>query len=124
MADTLHRLHTTWSVCVSILTLLILLKHGAVLQRLGGRAVLQDVAIETSELLSRVLGTPPSRATILHGKQLGAEVVEPQHVGVGVVLSPVVSEMDKNEQRKINESSDMISLRCWCESVNELDYNP
>ena len=82
---------------MSILTLLlfcahILLKHGAVLQRLSGGAVLEDVVIETSELLSHALGAPPSRAPVLHGKQLGAQVVEPQHVGMGVVVTPVVSE--------------------------------
>lgn len=86
--------------CVSILTFHvfsahILLKHGAVLQHLGGRAVLEDVVIETSERLSHVLGTPPSWAPVLHGKQLGAQVVEPQHIGMGVVVTPVVSETTK-----------------------------
>lgn len=69
----------------------ILLKHGAVLQHLGGRAVLEDVVIETSERLSHVLGTLPC-PPVLHGKQLGTQVVEPQHVGMGVVVTPVVSE--------------------------------
>lgn len=53
------------SLCARFLALHVfsahmLLKHGAVLQRLGGRAVLEDVVIETSQLLSYVLGTPPS----------------------------------------------------------------
>lgn len=69
---------------------LVLLKHGARLQRCGGRAALQDVVIETGELLSYVLGRPPPGASVLHREQFGAEVVEPQHVGTGVVVSPAV----------------------------------
>lgn len=51
--------------------------------------------METSELLSCVLGTPP--CPVLHRKQLGAQVVEPQHVGVGMVVTPVVSEKDSKK---------------------------
>lgn len=94
-------------VCVSSLHVfraLVLLKHGAVSQRLGGRAVLEDVVIETSELLSHVLGTPPSRAPVLHGKQLGAQVVEPQHVRVGVVVTPVVSVTSKKKKKSSGAS--------------------
>lgn len=74
----------------------ILLKHGAVLQCLGCRAVLEDVVIETSELLSHVLGGPPSHPPVLHGEQLGAQVVEPQHVGMRLVAAPVITDNRRN----------------------------
>lgn len=76
----------------TVFILVVLLEHGAGSQRLGGRAVLEDVAMETRELISHGLEAPPSRAPVLHGEQLGAQVMEPQHVGVGVVVTPVISE--------------------------------
>ena len=82
---------------------LILLKHGAALQRFSSRAVLEDVVIETSELLSHVLGSLPSCSPVLHRKQLGAQVVEPQHVGMGVVVTPVITETDRRKE-KINKT--------------------
>lgn len=69
-----------------------LLEQGAAPQRLGGRAKLEHVAVETGELLSHVPAAFPSRASVLHGQQLGAQVVEPQHVGVRLVGAPVVPE--------------------------------
>lgn len=69
----------------------VLLKQRAVLQRLCGRAVLEDVVIETSQLLAHVVGSPSLVAPVLHGKQFGTQVVQPQHVSMGVVRAPVVS---------------------------------
>ena len=37
----------------------------------------------------------PPGPPVLHGKQLGAQVAEPQHVGMGVVVTPVVPEIKK-----------------------------
>lgn len=69
----------------------LLLKQRAVLQRLCGRAVLEDVVIETSQLLAHVLGRFSFVAPVLHGKQFGTQVVEPQHISMGFVGAPVVS---------------------------------
>ena len=74
------------------------------MQNLCGRAVLEDVVIETGECLSHVLGAPPSFASVLHGEQLGAQVVEPKHIGVGLVGAPVVSEITKQQCGIINTS--------------------
>lgn len=98
----LHLLHTNRHSLTELLY--ILLKHGAVFQHLSGRAVLEEVVIETSELLSYVLGAPPSWATVLHGKQLRAQVVKPQHVGVGVVVTPVVSDTHKDKKKSLGWS--------------------
>lgn len=67
------------------------------MQRLCGGAVLEYVVMETGELLSHVLDAPPSYPPVLHTQQLGAQVVEPQHVGVGLVVCPVVA-MGKERQ--------------------------
>lgn len=73
----------------------VLLKHGAGLQSLGGRAAPEDVSMETSQLLVHGLESPSLDAPVLHGEQFGAQVVEPQHVGAGVVGTPVVSLKEK-----------------------------
>lgn len=73
-------------------------EEGAVPQRLRGRAVLKDAVVEASERLAVVLGRLPSRGAVLHGQQLGAQVVQPQHVGVGVVVAPLVPESEGEER--------------------------
>lgn len=82
-----------------------LLKHGAGPQRVGGRAVLEDVVMETGELLSQALVAPPSQAPVLHGEQLGAQVAQPQHVGVGVVVTPVISERRHRDQQSVTQTT-------------------
>lgn len=72
-------------------------EEGAVVQRLRGRAVLKDALVEATERLAGVLGRLPSCCAVLHRQQLGAQVMQPQHVGVGVVVVPVVPE---NKRRK------------------------
>lgn len=69
----------------------VLLEQRAGLQSLCGRAAPEDVVIETSQLLVHGRESPSPEAPVLHGEQLGAQVVEPQHVGAGVVGTPVVS---------------------------------
>lgn len=73
-------------------------EEGAVPQRLRGRAVLKDALVEAAERLAGVLGCLPSRGAVLHGQQLGAQVMQPKHVGVGVVVAPVVPENKKEER--------------------------
>lgn len=68
-----------------------LLKNG--LQHVCGRSTVQDVVLEMGKCLFERLDALPLGAAILHGKELPAQIVEPQHVGVGVVLSPVISEI-------------------------------
>lgn len=72
---------------------LLLFEHAAGLQNLCGRSILEDVVSELDEPLFYRLDSLPSCAAILHEKELGAQIVKPQHVGVGVVVSPVVSEI-------------------------------
>lgn len=73
----------------------VLLKQRAGLQGLSGRAAPEDVVMETSQLLVHDLESPSLEAPILHGEQFGAQVVDPQHVGAGVVGTPVVSLKEK-----------------------------
>lgn len=70
-----------------------LLKNGAGLQHFCGRSVHDNAVLELGECVFNGFDGLPSGAAIPHRKKLGAQIVEPQHVGVGVVVSPVVSEI-------------------------------
>lgn len=70
---------------------LLLLEHAAGSKHLCGRAILEDVVAELDERHFKRLGGLPSCAAVFHRKELRAKIVQPQHVGVGVVVSPVVS---------------------------------
>lgn len=72
-------------------------EQGADPQRLCGRVVLKDALVEAAERLAGVLGRLPSSGAVPHGQQLGAQVMQPQHVGVGVVVAPIVP---GNKRRK------------------------
>lgn len=72
------------------------LEEGAVPQRLRGRAVPKDALVEAAERRAGVLGRLPPCGAVPHGQQLGAQVMQPQHVGVGVVVAPVVPENKSN----------------------------
>lgn len=118
--ETVHPLRAKNGLCEFPHTLrwiLVLLEHGAALQRLCGWTVLEDIVIETSQLLSHVLGSPPPWAAVLHRKQLGAKVVEPQYVGMRVVSSPVIPDKRHKQHERINKSTTMLHFSLCCHEL-------
>ena len=61
------------------------------LQSFCGRAVLQQVVTDVGEFLAALFAPSTSWTTVLHGEQLGAQVVEPQDVRVRLVVIPLVT---------------------------------
>ena len=66
------------------------MEQRAVQQDLHGRGVVEDRVEEAGEVLPGLLG-PPALPAVPHPQQLGAQVVQPQHVGVGLVGAPLVA---------------------------------
>lgn len=84
-----------------------LLKDG--LQHLCGRSTLEDLVLEMGKGLSEGPDGLPPRTAILHGEELPAEIVEPQHVGVGVEVSPVVPEIRHGVREKTDTEKSVSS---------------
>ena len=83
---------------MAVHTLAFSLEQATVVQYVRGRSEGEDIVVETLQVQPGLLDAPPPSTLIGHSQQLGAQVVEPQHIGVGLVVTPLVTVGERERQ--------------------------
>ena len=80
-------------------------EQAAVLKHVRGRLEGQQVPVESTQAaLERPRLGSLSAALILHPQQLVCQVVQPQHISVGVVLTPFITAREREREDSEGES--------------------